>query len=436
MVGEIHPRKKQGFKIFSNGLELAVKILEILEKNKDMILAREQVFKGGNYYQKSKEIATIITNEVGRRLGVIDRIIEEAQGEELKKSSSLLRSALRVGSYLVYFDRKEPAGILAAMKPFLEKKGGIGLIKRLSYVLRKVSKYKPKVKADIEAVCFWYYFFPEWITRKMIESFGEEKTIKIMEEMNKTPYMSVRVNTRKISKEDLARILGERYQYELEIVKDMPFLKLEKNYPVMKIEEYEKGFFTVQDFVTAAGIKKMIYKLPEGATVLDCCSAPGRKLSYLMQERNDLKVFAMDISLERLKRMIRDFKRLGIELPYIIKGTATKVPLKIEFDFVHLDVPCSGSGTWGKHPERRWLTEEDHFKECIIIQREILKEASRLTKKDGYILYSTCSLWKEENEDNISWFLSENRDFELIEEERSYPVRASTGFYHAILRKT
>jgi len=125
MAGGIHSRDKQGFKIFSKGLELAVKILEILERNKDLILAREQVFDGQRIDQKSKEIATVITNEVGRRLGVIDRIIEEAQEEELKKSSPLLRNALRVGTYLVYFDRKDINGLIPVMTPFLEKKGGI-----------------------------------------------------------------------------------------------------------------------------------------------------------------------------------------------------------------------------------------------------------------------------------------------------------------------
>ncbi len=435
MAGGIHSRDKQGFKIFSKGLELAVKILEILERNKDLILAREQVFDGQRIDQKSKEIATVITNEVGRRLGVIDRIIEEAQEEELKKSSPLLRNALRVGTYLVYFDRKDINGLIPVMTPFLEKKGGIGLVKRLAYVLRKVAKYKPKVEANIEDVCFWYYFFPKWITRKMVESFGEERTLFIMEEMNKTPYMSIRVNTRKVSVGELAQKLKEKYNYQLEIIEDMPFIKLEKNYPVMKIEEYKLGLFTVQDYVTAKGIRDVIELIPEGGTVLDCCSAPGRKLSYLIQERADVKVYAMDISMERLKRLVRDFERLEIGLPFLILGDASNIPISREFDLIILDVPCSGSGTWGKHPERRWLTEENHYLECVDVQRKILNEAKRLVKRGGYILYSTCSLWKEENEENIGWFLSFNCNFELVKEERNIPFRASTGFYHAILRR-
>lgn len=433
MDGKLHTSEKQGFEIFSKGLELATKILEILEKNKDLVLAREQVFSSPKLNPKSKEIATVITNEIGRRWGVLDRIIEEAQGEKIEKSSPLLRSALRIVAFLVYFERKDPNGVIAVMYPFLEKKGGVGLVKRLAYVARKIKKYKPKIEANIKEVCFWYYFFPYWITEKLISSFGEEKAISIMEEMNKNPYMSIRVNTKKIDKYRLANILKEKYNYELEIIDQVPFIKLAKNYPVMKTEEYKKGLFTVQDYVTTRGITKMIKTLKKGAAVLDACSAPGRKSSYLIQERPDLKVIAMDISLERIKRMIRDLKRLELELPYIIQGDASKIPLRTKFDLVHLDVPCSGSGTWGKHPERRWLTEETHYLECVELQRKILSEAANFVKPGGYILYSTCSIWKEENEENIRWFLKNHKQFILVEEERNFPTTGSTGFYHAII---
>lgn len=94
--------------LYSQGVELAVRVIELLEINRDLVLARELIYKKYDFNPKAREMATVITNEVGRRWGVINRMIEEVQEEPLEKSSSLLRAVLRVGAFEVYYNNKHP----------------------------------------------------------------------------------------------------------------------------------------------------------------------------------------------------------------------------------------------------------------------------------------------------------------------------------------
>ena len=421
-------------KPYTKGLELAVRIIEILEKNKDLVFAREQIFEHYKASPKSREIATVITNEVGRKWGIINRILEEVQGEPLSHSSSFLRAVLRVGTYEVYFERKNLSHFLKSIRPFVMRKANITLLKRVAFVLRKVERFKGKVAADFLEHAFWYYYFPEWIAQRFLEQFGQEVALKLMEEMNKLPRMTLRTNTRKISPEELAQRLKEKYNYELEVI-EYPFIRLSKMYPIMKTDEYKEGLFTVQDVNTAKGIMRLLSLLPEKAVILDACAAPGRKSSLVVQERPDIKLYCVDISRIRIKRLIADFERLKLPLPELICADAAKLPLKLQFDAVHADLPCSGSGTWGKHPERRWLTTPERYKECVEIQRRILSELVHFVKPGGYLLYSTCSLWKEENEENVKWLTETFSEFEVLEIERIFPENASTAFFYAILKK-
>ncbi len=423
-----------GGPLFSLGLELAVRVTEILEFNKDLVLAREQIFEKYNYHQKAKELATYITNELGRRWGVVNRMIEEVQKEPLEESSSLLRACLRVGAFEVYFDNKNPNHVLKSLGPFFRKKKvKKGFINRLRYVLFEVKKFRINPPADFLEWAFWHHFFPKWIAERLAEQFGQEEALKLMEHMNQHPSMSIRVNTRLADVDALRKALTEKYGFQVEKAKVYPFLTMPRTYPVMRTEEYKEGMFIVQDVNTAYGISRLLDLLPEGATLFDACAAPGRKSSLVTQLRSDIRFVCADISKLRLTKLVNGFERLKLPLPPILVADAAHPPFKVQFDAVHADLPCSGSGTWGKHPERRWFTTPIRYKECVEIQRRLLSSLIPLVKPGGYLLYSTCSIWREENEENTRW-MQEEFGLRLIEEKRIFPENASTGFYYAIMK--
>ncbi len=346
----------------------------------------------------------------------------------------LLRASLRVCAYLVYFERKNPYHLVNLIRNFILGKTREGLLKRLFFVLRKVEKFKKRPVQTFEDYAFWYQFFPRWIARKMVDEFGQEEALKLMEEMNKLPFMTVRANTRKITPEKLLQQLKDKYQFEGSLL-EYPFIKLSKVYPVMRTEEYKEGFLSIQDANTASGILNLIELLPHSSSVLDACAAPGRKSSLIVQERPDIRLFCIDISYNRLKKLLGEFDRLELERPLIAVADASSVPSGMKFDAVVADLPCSGSGTWGKHPERKWFTSPERYKECVLIQRRILDQLSNFVKFSGYLLYSTCSIWKEENEDMVEWFLKHYPEFKLLEMKRIQPYNASTGFFYAILQR-
>lgn len=422
--------------LYSAGIELAVRVIELLEINRDLVLARELIFRKYEFSPKAREMATLITNEVGRRWGVLNRMIEEVQEEPLSRSSSLLRAVLRVGAYEVYYNNKHPNYFLKALTPFFKKKRvKRGFINRVRYVLFGIKKFRIKPPQDIVEWAFWHLFFPQWASQRLIDQFGQEKALKLMEQMNQHPAMAVRVNTTKIGVRELASRFIERYAYELEISPIQPFIKLAKTYPVMRTPEYEAGYFTVQDPNTAVGVVKLLKLLPQEASILDACAAPGRKSSLIRQLRPDIRLFCNDISTMRMEKLINDFQRLELPLPYLTIADAAKPPFKIQFDAVHADLPCSGSGTWGKHPERKWLTTPERYLECVQTQRTILNSLVPLVKPGGILLFSTCSIWREENEENVRW-LEENFPFKCIEMERLDPSGGSTGFFYALLKRT
>ena len=421
--------------LYSDGVELAVRVIELLEINRDLVLARELIFKKYATSEKAKEMATLISNEVGRRWGVINRMIEEVQQEPMSNSSSLLRAVLRVGAFEVYYNNKKPNFFIKALFPFFRKKRvRKGFMKRLQYVLHGIKKFRISPPADILEWAFWYQFFPKWAAERLINQFGQEKALWLMEQMNMHPPMSIRVNTTKTTPEELARSLQEKYLYELEVSHIHPFIKLKKTYPVMRTEEYHRGLFTVQDVNTAIGTKRLLELLPQGATLFDACAAPGRKSSLVKQLRPDVKLICNDVSSLRMGKLVNDFQRLNLPKPFLLISDAAHPPFKTTFDAVHADLPCSGSGTWGKHPERKWLTTPERYMECVEIQRKLLSSLANLVKPKGYLLYSTCSLWKEENEENVKW-LTENFPFSVVEERRIDPEGASTGFFYAILQR-
>ena len=158
--------------------------------------------------------------------------------------------------------------------------------------------------------------------------------------------------------------------------------------------------------------------LNEGETVLDLCSAPGGKTTHIAEILNNTgKVLAFDLHENKLGLISENCKRLGIENVTLNEMDATKLDVSLIgiADKVLIDVPCSGIGIIKRKPEIKWNKNRNELKEIVKIQREIMETSWQYVKNGGTIVYSTCTLNKEENESNIEWFLNKHKNAKLEE---------------------
>ena len=198
---------------------------------------------------------------------------------------------------------------------------------------------------------------------------------------------------------------------------------------------YLEGYYTVQD---KAAMAAAIALAPQsGETVIDMCAAPGGKTTHIAElMQNQGKVLAFDIYEHKVELIYKNAQRLGLDIISAqLKDASVLDEALIESaDRVLCDVPCSGMGILRRKPDIKWNRKEDDS--FYQIQKKILENASKYLKKGGEILYSTCSIEKEENEEVTNKFLAENENFQRLYEKTYYPnIDGTDGFYICKMKK-
>ena len=344
----------------------------------------------------------------------LDTIIKKYSKLKIEKISKWILNILRMGSYQIVFLDKIPKSAAVNESVNLAKRyGHPASANFVNAVLRKIDKkdYEEmfKIEEPIEKI-MKTTSTPKWL----IEELLEEKTLQEVEEIcksyNEKPNLSIRVNTLKTNKD---YIINELKKLKINVKQGVleDFLLAEKIKQIEKLEIFQKGLCTIQD--VTAGLVALVLEPKEGENILDACSAPGGKTSYLAQlMKNKGKIEAWDIHPHRTKLVEETAKRLGIK---IIKTKVKDATLKEEniekFDKILLDVPCLGTGVIRRKPDIKWKHNQTDIEKITKIQKLILKNCSAYLKEGGELVYSTCSILKKENEDIIYDFLEKEHDF-------------------------
>ena len=342
----------------------------------------------------------------------LEYIIQKYSKTKIKKMSVWVKNILYLGSYQIIFLDKVPKSAAVNESVNLCKKYNFKSVGLVNAILRKIEKsdYKEisNITNSITRISL-KYSMPEWIVKKFCDEYGEEETANICQNLNLRPNISVRIN----------RLKGKMDLGEKGILEDFRTITGTKN--ITKTKEYIEGNITIQD--EAAGLSSFVLAPKEGEIVLDACSAPGGKTTYLAElMHNKGKIVAWDIYEERLKQVEQNAKRLGIDIIQTEVHDATKLKEEYveKFDKILLDVPCLGLGVIRRKPDIKWNRQEEDIKEISDIQFNILKTCSKYLKKNGTLVYSTCSMLKEENDAIIEKFIKEEK-FETVNIEEQIP---------------
>lgn len=397
-----------------NCRKVAINILErIINEGaySNIILSNE--LNNSDLSDKDKALVTEIVYGTLRRLKTIDTIIASFV-KDISIMDKKILNILRVAVYQMNYLDKVPS--YAACNEAVEEAKEIsdkdsklvnGILRNF---VKKEGKFDIVFRNKIDEIAFDLSFEP-WMVRMFIKQYGEHEALEILEGLNNTPKMTVRVNSIKGDYEEVYEELEEA-GYNIEEGCICPeAISIKGGKGIENNQAFVDGKITVQD--ESAMLISPLLDLEEGMKVLDLCCAPGGKTTHIGELLNNTgEVLGFDLHENKLELVKENYERLGITNIKLAQMDATKLDAKLVSyaDRVLLDVPCSGIGIIRKKPEIKWTKKRKDLKEIVEVQREILENAWEYLKTGGVMVYSTCTLNKEENEENIKWFLSKHKD--------------------------
>lgn len=398
--------------------EIALKALYKIDKEEAYVnIALDEIIKENKRKLEDRDIGFVseIVYGVTTWKLTIDEIIKKYSKLRIKKISPWILNILRMGIYqIVFLDRVPKSAAVNESVNLAKRYGHRGSSNFVNAILRKVEKkdYETffEIENPIERISKTTSM-PIWIIEELLKENDIEKVEEICKASNLKPKVEVRINRLKTDKQELEKLLKERnITFQEGKIKD--FFVLEKTKNIEQLDLFRQGYFTIQD--EGAGLIAKIVDPKSNEVILDACSSPGGKTTYMAELMDDKgEIIAWDLHSHRIKLVEETAKRLGI---HIVKtecqdATIYKEEYKEKFDKILLDVPCLGIGVLKRKPDIKWKRKPEDIEEITQIQQNILETCAKYLKPNGQLIYSTCSIFKEENDSIIDKFLQKNTNF-------------------------
>ena len=395
----------------------AVNILERVLNERaysNIILSNE--LNASDLSDKDKALVTELVYGTLRRLKSLDMIIAHFV-KDISVMDKKTLNILRVAVYQMQYLDKIPNYAACNEAVELAKEVSEKDAKLVNGILNSYTEVKSSLELEfrnkIEEMAY-EFSFNSWMIRLMIKQYGEKETLKMLHNLNNTPCVTVRVNALKTEYDDAFEALDNlRYTVDEGYVCPEAIM-IEGGSNPLDNPLFVEGKITVQD--ESAMLVAPLLDLEENQVVIDLCSAPGGKTTHIAEIMNNTgRVLAFDLYENKLNLIKDNANRLGITNIEVAQMDATKTNSELISlaDRVLVDAPCSGLGIIKKKPEIKWNKVRQDLRDIIPVQREILDNAWEYLKKDGIMVYSTCTLNKEENDENIEWFLSKHKDAKI-----------------------
>lgn len=355
--------------------------------------------------KKDTALASAIFYGVVERMYTLDFIIRRYAGKRADKLPFSVINALRVGTYQILYMDKIPAHAAVGETVELVKRSDKWAVGFINAVLKKILSeremcFQAIEKSDNSEI---KYSCKRWIYDTLRQGYGDAAEDILRVSFDSAP-VTLRVNTLKNSRTGLEKLL-KASGLDIHAPYDkMDALRLEKGSGIEQMKLYKEGRFHVQDI--ASQLCCMALSVESGMRVLDTCAAPGGKsftIAEMMQDSGE--IISQDVHEARVKLIQRGADRLGIKSIKAVKGDASECSEDLGlFDRVICDVPCSGLGVMSKKPDIKYK-EYDAVRDLPQLQLKILMSAQKRLKPGGILVYSTCTLKKDENEGVLNEFL-------------------------------
>ena len=285
-------------------------------------------------------------------------------------------------------------------------------------LLRKVMEFREPAEDSIR------HNLPSWICSLLRSQYPEEEFENISQTFHQVPVLCYRINRRKCSMDDLKELDIEPLNEEI----------FTSSRNLLHSRQMEEGLFYVQDRNSSSLYHHL--DLEKNHLLLDVCSAPGSKLFNCLDWIEPHQAYANDIHEKRTRLIQKKAEVPGFKGIHYLNcdGRRLQNVLNQQFDRIMLDAPCSGLGVIGRKPDLKFHVKPENLDELEVLQHELLMSMDPLLKKEGILLYSTCTLNKKENSRQIRRFLSENEDFVLLKEDTIINGLGDC-FYYAKMKK-
>ncbi|WP_283400448.1 16S rRNA (cytosine(967)-C(5))-methyltransferase RsmB [Desulfurobacterium pacificum] len=362
-----------------------------------------------------------------RFLRLLDFSIEKATGKNPAKQKIPTRNALRLTAYQLFFTGIPPyAAINETVEAFkrIAGKKAAGFINAVSKKLINFD-YKSavnEIRDPIERLAV-FHSFETWMVKRWHNFYGQNLE-RLLESLNEVAPLYLRVNALKINVGEFLKLLEDKgFGFE-----QHPFLKemvrIKGRVAVEELPGYESGFFYIQD--PASYLAAYLLQPKPGERILDVGAAPGGKTTAIAAlTGNEMEIYAVDVSKSRMELLKENCKKLGVKnvkpvITDISKDRSFIEKHKNSFDRILIDAPCSATGVIRRHPEGKWNKSLSLIKTNASIQRELIKSAVKLLKPGGVLLFSVCSLEKEEGEAHVALFKNLNLKPQPFEEVKNF----------------
>lgn len=417
---------------------VALKILVALETS-DIVFPQALNTFIPNCPIETRPLARELATGVLRHRARLDWTLEPLLKKPLEKLDAPVRAALRLATYertiLKTFASvvgNEYAGLMKSERLI----SATGFVNAIARRLPDEPRESPNATSDPVGYLQKEYSLPRWLVERWLARFGFEECEQLLQSNNCIAPLSLRVNTLRAGREEILDSLLSRGVQAVKGVLSPDAILVEHAGDPTHWPEWSEGKIYIQD--EAAQLVSLLADPQPGQIVIDAASAPGGKSTHLAQlMKGEGKIIACDVGEGRLKLVRENAARLGIENIETCAGDfralASGLPVA---DLILLDAPCLGTGTLRRRPDAKWNKTPQQLSELVALQRELMEAASPLVALGGVLVYSTCSLEPEENENQIAMWLERHPDWQ-VETRSTLPHRdGCDGMFAARLTKT
>ena len=422
----------------TNTRELALDMLLAIDRDGQYshLVLRDVLDKYQYLSKQERAFLTRLTEGTIERMLTLDYVIDQFSKTKVKKMKPLIRELMRLSVYqIMYMDGVPDSAVCNEAVKLARKRGFSGLSGFVNGVLRSVARGWKDVTFQNESV---RYSVPEWIIDGWNADYGRDVTEKMLEAFMQPAKITVRTNTQKCTPEELKDRLSQE-GVTVEAIEGISYAFALSGFDYLAgLGSFQDGWFYVQDISSmtvahAADPKK-------GDYIIDVCAAPGGKSSHLaelldgsgMVEARDLTEYKVGLIEENILRHdLHNMKAVQQDATLFDEASVEKA------DILICDLPCSGLGVIGRKSDIRYKMTAERAHDLAVLQQEMLDTVWKYVKRGGKLIYSTCTIHKEENEDNVAAFLQKHPQFTLVEQRQIFPMEGSDGFFVAkMIRST